>query len=133
MRPSRCPTLPVAIRLRASAMASLPIVASTTRNRPDRPPGTVTTLAVLQFLAAAATVIALLGNGELDGELDAVDIAIAVGAALVGAAIVGATWSGGRWAWWLQLVLALAAAVYGAITMATGASPGAPVFALGVL
>ena len=108
-------------------------MASTTRNQPERPPATVTTLAVLQFLAAAATVIVLLGNGTLDGELGAGDVAIAVGAALVGAAIVGATWSGGRWAWWLQLVLALVAAVYGGITMVTDASPGSPVFALGVL
>ena len=53
----------------------------------DRPPVTaVTVLAGLQFLAAGAGAIVLLGNGTLDGELSPLDIAGAVGVAIVGAA-----------------------------------------------
>lgn len=91
------------------------------------------TLGVLQFLVAAAVVIYVLGEGSNDGELSAADIVVAVAVACVGGAIFSATWGGGRIGWWTQLVLAVAAAAWGAITQATDGGPGLPAFVVGVL
>jgi len=90
-------------------------------------------LGVLQFLVAAAAVIFVLGEGSNDGELSAGDIGVAVAVACVGGAIFSATWGGGRIGWWTQLVLAVAACAWGAITMVADGGPGLPVLVIGVL
>lgn len=94
---------------------------------------TATLLATVQFLAAGAVVVVLLGNGTVDGELTGGDIAEAVAAALVGAAVIGSTTAGGRIGWWVQLVLAPVALAFGGITMLQDEPPGLPVLVLGAV
>lgn len=90
-------------------------------------------LATVQFIAAGAAVVVLLGNGTVDGELTGGDIAKAVGVALVGAAVIGSTTAGGRIGWWVQLVLAPVALAFGAITMTQDESPGLPALVVGAI
>lgn len=108
-------------------------MATTTRPRAERLPPTAALLAFIQFLAAGAGVVVLLGNGTVDGELTGGDIVKAVGVALVGAAVIGSTTAGGRIGWWVQLVLAPVALAYGLITMLQDESPGLPALVVGVL
>ncbi|MBA2281389.1 MAG: hypothetical protein M3527_03025 [Actinomycetota bacterium] len=83
----------------------------------------VTALAVLQFVAAGAGAIVLLGNGTLDSELSPLDVAAAVGVAILGALVVGTSWNGGRAGWLLQLVLAAAALVWGVLLVLDDKTP----------
>lgn len=82
-----------------------------------RRPPTVVVLATLQFLAAGALCIVRLGDGTLDGDLSAGDVAVAIAIAVVGAAVVGATWSGHRAGWYGELLLTLASLVWGIIAL----------------
>ena len=93
----------------------------------------LTVLGALQFAAFAVGCVVLLGDGTLDGELSAGDIALAVAVALVGAVVVGSTWSGAKTGWWLQLALALATVAWGAIQSASGSSFGYVVLVGGVV
>ena len=90
-------------------------------------------LAAVQFIAAGAAVVVILGNGTVDGELTTSDILRAVAAALVGAGVIGSTTAGGRIGWWVQLVLAPVALAFGTITMLRDESPGLPVLVLGAV
>lgn len=103
------------------------------RAAPPTRPLPVTVLGVLQFLVAAAAVIFILGEGSNDGELAAGDIGLGIAAACVGGAVFSATWAGGRVGWWAQLVLAVAAAAWGAVTVVADRGPGVPAFVIGVL
>ncbi len=98
-----------------------------------RRPLPLTVLGALQFAAFAVGCVVLLGDGTLDGELSAADIAAAVGVALLGALVVGSTWSGGRVGWWLELGLALVTVAWGAGTAAAGDAPGYPLVIAGVV
>lgn len=93
----------------------------------------VTALGALQFLVAAAAVIYVLGERSNDGELSAGDIGVAVAVACAGGAVFSATWGGGRIGWWAQLVLALGAVAWGAVTLVGDGGPGLPVLVVGVL
>ena len=98
-----------------------------------RRPLPLTVLGALQFAAFAVGCVVLLGDGTLDGELSAGDIAAAVGVALVGALVVGSTWSGGRVGWWFELALAVATTAWGAIIAASEEAIGYALVGAGVV
>ena len=98
-----------------------------------RRPIPVVALATLQFLTAGALCVVRLGDGTLDGELSVGDVLSAIAIAVGGAAVVGATWSGHRVGWYAQLLLALSAVVWGAVTLAVDTFPGWPVLAGGIV
>lgn len=90
-------------------------------------------LATLQFLVAGALCVVRLGDGTLDGELSAGDVAAAVAIAVLGAIVVGATWSGHRLGWYFELLLALATAVWGVVSLELDTGVGVPLLVGGVL
>ncbi len=96
-------------------------------------PVALTVLGAIQFVGFAVGCMVLLGDGTLDGELSAADVAVAVGVALAGALVVGSTFSGGRLAWWFELVLGLAVVGWGVVAALDGDGLGLPAVALGVL
>jgi hypothetical protein len=91
---------------------------------PHRPLA-LTALGALQFLGFGVACMVLLGDGTLDGELSAADVAAAVGVALLGALVVGSTFSGGRYAWWFELALAAVVIAWGALVFPPAAAFGA--------
>jgi hypothetical protein len=96
-------------------------------------PIALTVLGALQFLAFGVVCVVLLGDGTLDGELSAGDIALAVGVAILGAIVVGITWNGSRVAWWFELALAAVAIVWGLVTGAADDLPGYALAACGAV
>lgn len=98
-----------------------------------RRPITAVVLATLQFLAAGALCVVRLGDGTLDGELTAGDVAVAVVIALIGAAIVGATWSGHRAGWYGELLLGLVCLGWGAIAFLLDAEYAVPTLVAGAV